>query len=127
MPLRRFNHCPMSKKAVNLSVHEKVLQEAEEVMNLRGISNLTVLVEELIRAEYEKRFGLVIAKTLTSETSALADKIEDAALSEIEQRSAPAQPPATPSHGDPTPRPTPPTPHGKARSSKSTGVPSPRK
>ena len=54
----------MSKKACNLSIDTRVIEFAEQVMELRGQSNLTAFVEELIRNEYERRAGpLVLRET----------------------------------------------------------------
>lgn len=119
MPRRRFSqHFFMSKKAVNLSIHEKVVAEAEAIMNLLGYSSLTPLVEELIRTEYEKRFGIVRQVNLEPseivDPAALADKLEQSALDDIRQRHA-LQPTEAPAHP-----PEQSTPGTKGRSTKST-------
>lgn len=50
----------MSKKPCNLSLDTRVLEFAEAIMALRGQSNLTQFVEELIRDEYERRAGPLV-------------------------------------------------------------------
>lgn len=55
----------MSKKPTNLSLHTKVLEMADAIMEMRGFSSLSALSEELIRAEYERRFGAVIVQETT--------------------------------------------------------------
>lgn len=49
--------CDPMKKPVNLTLHKKVLERAEALMELRSYTSLSVLIEELIRNEHEKRFG----------------------------------------------------------------------
>jgi Arc/MetJ-type ribon-helix-helix transcriptional regulator len=46
-----------SKKPINLTLHERVLTFAENLMELGGYSSVSGLVETLIREEYERRHG----------------------------------------------------------------------
>jgi hypothetical protein len=50
----------MSKKPVNLTLNQRVLELAEQVMRLRGHSSLSGFVEELIRDEYDRRHGPLV-------------------------------------------------------------------
>lgn len=47
----------VSKEPKNLTLDTRVLAFADAIMEKRGFSSLTELVQDLIRTEYEKRFG----------------------------------------------------------------------
>lgn len=69
------------KKPVNLTINTKVLDLADKVMDLRGHSSLSGFVEELIRAEYEKRLGLLTLDkkdTTPAVDAAVSEIVEDA-------------------------------------------------
>lgn len=107
----------MSKRPCNLSIDVRVLQFAEEIMALRGQSNLTQFVEELIRDEYERRRGPLLlgeapapyqVNSSTPATSAAAEaasRLLAAAAASLAQShgagepSAPALPPAKAGRG----------------------------
>lgn len=44
-----------NKKALNLTIHQRVLDMANEVADALGYSSISTLVEHLIREEYQKR------------------------------------------------------------------------
>ncbi len=52
------------KKPVNLTLHERVLEFASQIMALRGHGSLSAFVEELIRDEYERRHGTLTVESL---------------------------------------------------------------
>jgi hypothetical protein len=52
----------MSKRPCNLSLDERVLAFAQRIMDLKGQSNLTAFVEDLIREEYERRAGPLVLR-----------------------------------------------------------------
>ena len=62
-----YNWPSMSnKRPVNLTLNERVLEFAEQIMELRGHSSLSAFIEELVRDEYERRNGpMVIQDTVT--------------------------------------------------------------
>ena len=66
------------KKPVNLTLHERVLEFAQQVMQLRGQSSLSAFVEELIRDEYERRHGPMHLSDSPATPSA-AQRVADAA------------------------------------------------
>ena len=49
----------MSKRPVNLTLHERVLQMADEIMRARGYASMSALIEELIRNEYDRRIDSI--------------------------------------------------------------------
>lgn len=50
----------MSKKPVNLTLNERVLDLAQQIMEPLGHSSLSGFVEQLIRDEYERRSGPMV-------------------------------------------------------------------
>jgi len=59
----------MSKRPVNLTLNEKVLEFAAQIMELRGQGNMSAFVEELIRDEYERRTGPLVLNDATPPTT----------------------------------------------------------
>lgn len=59
----------MPKRAVNLTLNETVIGFAERIMEATGESSMVGLVEQLIRAEYERRNGPI---QLSDASSALS-------------------------------------------------------
>lgn len=49
----------MAKRPVNLTLSERILDLAKEVMEKRGFDSISAFVEQLIRDEHERRFGVL--------------------------------------------------------------------
>lgn len=73
------------KKPVNLTLTPRVIWLMEEVMALRGHNSMSGFIEELIRDEYELRFGPIEAKgpASSAQVQSIADAIEAEAISKI--------------------------------------------
>jgi len=52
----------MSKRSKNLSLDDGVLSLGQQIIELRRFPNLSACVEQLIREEHERRFGLAAFK-----------------------------------------------------------------
>lgn len=63
----------MPKRPVNLTLNETVIGFAERIMEATGESSMVGLVEQLIRAEYERRNGPIQLSDVSSALS-LNDK-----------------------------------------------------
>jgi hypothetical protein len=51
-----------NKKAINLTLHPRILKLADRIMKPLGYSSFSAFVEALIREEYERRNGLLIVE-----------------------------------------------------------------
>lgn len=91
----------MSKRPVNLTIHQRVLDKAEAIMQLEGYTSISAFVEELIRDEYTRQ---------KEELKKFAATLED---DDIERTTDPltvtaVQETPTPYTAEETPPPTPP-------------------
>lgn len=54
------NMSKRKKKRVNLTLNEGILEYANQLIEKRHYSNIVDLVEDLLRSEYERRFGSAV-------------------------------------------------------------------
>jgi hypothetical protein len=64
------------KRATNMSLGESALAWADKLMPLLGYKSITPLVEQLIRDEYERRFGYILATPPVGELNPELQKVE---------------------------------------------------
>jgi hypothetical protein len=65
------------KKASNLTLNKTVMDAADRLIDRRGYTSLTGLVEDLIRREHERVFGLVELKVSSSTPGSMASDVID--------------------------------------------------
>lgn len=96
---KRKPHSSAKKQAVNLTLSVKVLELAEKILEVKGQSSLSSLLEELIRNDYEKRIS-VLPVTNSPAKDAHSDStlhnLGDAIASEVLSQE---KPPEHGSHG----------------------------